>query len=111
MNRVSAQGNTPLASRFLVYYAIAYVVLIGAMGWFILLSAESSFTTTLVDRLQTDVFLARAGMPEDTTEFQAWVDQMSELSGYRFTVIDPEGVVRGGLTSGSGGDGEPLRPA
>jgi two-component system, OmpR family, phosphate regulon sensor histidine kinase PhoR len=93
MNRLSAKGSTPLASRFLVYYAIAYVVLIGAMGWFILLSAESSFTTTLVDRLQTDVFLARAGMPEDTGEFQAWVDQMSELSGYRFTVIDPEGVV------------------
>lgn len=97
MNRLRQGGgeraSTPLASRFLVYYAFAYVVLIGAMGWFILQSAERTFTTTLVDRLQTDVFLARAGMPEDPAGFQAWVDQMAEVSGYRLTIIDPDGVV------------------
>lgn len=93
MNRISERGSTPLASRFLVYYAFAYVVLIGAMGWFILQSAESTFTKTLVDRLQTDVFLARAGMPDEPAQFQTWVDQMSDVSGYRLTIIDPDGVV------------------
>lgn len=42
MSSRSDPGRTPLAARLFIYYGLAYVVLIGVIGWFILQSVEVS---------------------------------------------------------------------
>jgi two-component system phosphate regulon sensor histidine kinase PhoR len=85
--------RTPPAFRFLVYYAISYTVLIGAMGWFTLQSAESAFTEGFLENLETDARLVQQSMPTDPADIQAWADRMFSVSGHRFTVIEDDGTV------------------
>lgn len=85
-------GRTPLALRFVLYFALAYLALIGAMGWLITGSVEEAFTERLFDHLETSARIAEAGMPEGP-EIPAWVEDMAEATGYRFTVIDEDGTV------------------
>ncbi|MGH8870391.1 MAG: ATP-binding protein [Acidimicrobiia bacterium] len=86
-------GRTPLALRFLLYFALAYLVLIGAMGWFVSRSVEDAFIERLLDHLVTAARIAERGMPSDRARLETWVDEMQSASGYRFTVVDQDGAV------------------
>jgi two-component system, OmpR family, phosphate regulon sensor histidine kinase PhoR len=88
-----APGRIPLAVRFLVAFAVLYLILIVAMGWFLSRSVESAFTEGLFDQVESAARISAQGMPSDTAELQTWADSMAEVSGYRYTVVEPDGVV------------------
>jgi two-component system phosphate regulon sensor histidine kinase PhoR len=72
---------------------LVYLVLIGAMGWFVSRSVEEAFTDRLFDHLETSARIAEAGMPADPAALPDWVETMASATGHRFTVIDRSGVV------------------
>ena len=86
-------GKTPLAFRFVLYFALAYLALIGAMGWLVSRSVEDAFTERLFDHLETSARIAEAGMPVGPETVPAWVETLAAATGYRFTVIDGAGTV------------------
>jgi two-component system phosphate regulon sensor histidine kinase PhoR len=86
-------GRTPLALRFLLWFALVYVVLIGVMGWFLSRSVESAFTEGLLDQVESAANIAALGMPTDPAGLEAWAEEASEVGDYRFTVIDQDGLV------------------
>ncbi len=86
-------GRTSLALRFLLYFALLYLVLIGAMGWFLTRSVASAFTEGLFDQVESAASIASHGVPSDERRLAAWAEEASDAGGYRFTVIDPDGVV------------------
>lgn len=90
---IRGSGRTPLARRFLVYFAVAYLALIVVSGWLVSRSVEDAFTERLLDHLETAAHLSEQGMPSDPADLQEWVSAMSGASGYRFTVIDEDGAV------------------
>jgi len=86
-------GRTPLALRFVLYFALAYLALIGAIGWLVSRSVEDAFTERLFDHLETSARIAEAGMPVSPEAVPAWTENMAAATGYRFTVIDGSGTV------------------
>ncbi|MGH8913552.1 MAG: ATP-binding protein [Acidimicrobiia bacterium] len=92
---MSSRGSrrTPLVVQFLLYFAVAYIALIGAMGWFVDRSVESAFTERLLDHLETAARISAAGMPGGEDSLGPWIDEAAAASGYRYTVIDPTGTV------------------
>ena len=86
-------GRTPLALRFLLYFALVYLALIGAMGWFLSRSVDSAFTEGLFDQVESAASIASLGMPSDGAGLADWVEEASDVAGYRLTVIDQDGVV------------------
>ena len=86
-------GRTPLALRFIIWFAVIYLILIGLMGWFLSRSVESAFTEGLLDQVESAAGIAALGMPTDQAELAAWAEEAAEVSDYRFTVIDQDGVV------------------
>jgi len=88
-----APGRTPLALRFLIYFAIVYLVLIGLMGWFLSRSVESAFADGALDQLEATARISELDMPSDPAELQTWAESAGRAGGYRYTVIDQDGVV------------------
>jgi two-component system phosphate regulon sensor histidine kinase PhoR len=86
-------GRTPLALRFLLWFALIYVVIIGIMAWFLSRSVESAFTEGLLDQVESAASIAALGMPTDEAGLEAWAEEAAEVGDYRFTVIDQDGVV------------------
>jgi two-component system phosphate regulon sensor histidine kinase PhoR len=86
-------GRTPLALRFVLFFALAYLALIGAIGWFVSRSVEDAFTERLYDHLESSARIAEAGMPVGQEPIPAWVETMAAATGFRFTVIDGAGTV------------------
>jgi len=93
MNSRRGPSRTPLAVRFLFSFGLAYVVLIGVMGWLVLQSVGDALTEAAFEEIEADAGLLESGMPTDQSELPGWVDQMFGASGYRFTVIDAGGEV------------------
>ena len=56
-------GKAPLALRFVLYFALAYLTLIGAIGWLVSRSVEDAFTERLFGHLETSARIAETGMP------------------------------------------------
>jgi two-component system phosphate regulon sensor histidine kinase PhoR len=63
------------------------------MGWFLSRSVESAFTEGQLDQVESTANVAAVGMPSDLADLDAWVEESSDVGGYRFTVIDSDGVV------------------
>lgn len=93
MIRSPRPGTTRLSTRFLLYYAVTYLVLISSLGWFV----DRQIRTALVEDLATGAEnvarVAQLQMPADTGSLQTWSRQVFEASGLRVTVIDADGVV------------------
>jgi two-component system, OmpR family, phosphate regulon sensor histidine kinase PhoR len=85
-------GRTPLALRF-VWYGLIFLGLVALTGWFLTRSVESAFTEGQLNRVESTANIAAVGMPSDQADLDAWVEESSEVGGYRFTVIDADGVV------------------
>lgn len=86
-------GRTPLALRFVLWYGLIFLVLVALMGWFLSRSVESAFTEGQLDQVESTANVAAVGMPSDLADLDAWVEESSDVGGYRFTVIDSDGVV------------------
>ena len=86
-------GRTPLALRFVLSFALLYLALIVAMGWFLSRSVEAAFTEGLFDQVESAARISAEGMPTDNADLQTWADSMAEVSGYRYTVIGQDGIV------------------
>jgi two-component system phosphate regulon sensor histidine kinase PhoR len=88
-----SRSRTKLSTRFLVYYAVTYVVLIVLMGFIVDRSARTVFLDDIDDDLTIAARLAWEGLPEDRGAFQDWAESTFQATGYRTTLIDTEGVV------------------
>ena len=86
-------GRTSLAVRFLISFAVVYLVLIGVIAWFLSRSVDTAFIDEAFDQLESAAHISAVGMPLETSDLQTWVDTMADAGGYRYTVIDPDGVV------------------
>lgn len=88
-------GRTRLATRFLLYYALAYIVLIGLMGVVIDRSTRDALIEDVVGNLQLGALLASESIPEDPADYDRWASQMFAAGSFRTTLIDTEGTVLG----------------
>ncbi|MEX0796873.1 MAG: ATP-binding protein [Acidimicrobiia bacterium] len=93
MNRSLQPGRTRLSTRFLVYYAVTYLVLIGALGWFVDRQIRAALVDDLVENVESTARVAGLTMPDDEALLEAWVDEVFVASGSRVTVIRSDGVV------------------
>lgn len=84
---------TPLSTRFLIYYAVAYLVLIGALGWFADREVRSALVEDLVASLEIDARVAQTSMPAEEAGLDDWAHLVFEAGGFRVTVIATDGVV------------------
>ncbi len=86
-------ATTRLSSRLLVYYAIAYLVLIALM-W---LAADRVTRANLIEDVDSDLLmsarLAAGAIPEDRDGYQPWARNVLGATGMRTTLIDIDGVV------------------
>ncbi|HSM45492.1 MAG TPA: ATP-binding protein [Acidimicrobiia bacterium] len=92
MNNPFRSANS-LSSRFLLYYAVAYLILIGLMG----LAADRTTRATLMDDVDDDLLvaarLAAASVPDDPDDRQEWAGDVFAAGGMRTTLIALDGVV------------------
>lgn len=93
MSSPSRPGRHRLSTRLLLYFAIAYTVLIGLLGFTIMRSVRTVLVADLTHHLETDAQLVAFSKPDDPADLEAWARQMFETGGFRVTVIDTDGVV------------------
>lgn len=87
-------GRNPLAGRFLIYYALTFVLLIGVTGVFIERSTRTALINETIKDLEVMAEVARTSLPADESDYQEWAATVFEASGFRVTVVDINGVVR-----------------
>jgi two-component system phosphate regulon sensor histidine kinase PhoR len=85
--------GTRLSSRFLTFYAVTYLVLIGLTGFIIERTTRGALIGDVEANLETTARLARASLPDDPAGYERWADDVFAASGFRITLIDTEGVV------------------
>jgi two-component system, OmpR family, phosphate regulon sensor histidine kinase PhoR len=92
MNR-RRRSTHRLSSRLLVFYAVAYLVLIGLM-W---LAADRATRDNLIEDVDADLEmsarLAADAIPDDPDGYQRWARDVFGATGMRTTLIDVDGVV------------------
>ncbi|HEY4606175.1 MAG TPA: ATP-binding protein [Acidimicrobiia bacterium] len=86
-------GGTQLAVRFLVWFGIAYLVLIVAMGWSLYERVDAFIMDRRFDQMETDARLSSTNLADNRDDLASRVEELFAASGYRFTVIDETGVV------------------
>jgi two-component system phosphate regulon sensor histidine kinase PhoR len=90
-SRVGAR--TKLSSRFLVYYALAYLVLIGLMGLIVDRSIRTVLISDVDDTLAVAARLGWESLPDDQADYQDWAVATFQASGFRTSLIDADGLV------------------
>ena len=93
MNRPPQPGRTQLSTRFLLYYAVTYLVLIGTLGWFVERQVRSALVDDLITSMESVAEVARLDMPDSPSELEAWASDVFQASGFRVTAISLEGEV------------------
>jgi two-component system phosphate regulon sensor histidine kinase PhoR len=85
--------RTKLSSRFIAYYALTYLVMIGLMGFVVERTARNALISEVDDNLAVAARLAHESLPVDEADFQEWARDTFTAGGFRITLIDEEGVV------------------
>lgn len=85
--------GTSLTRRFLIYYALVYVVLVGLVGVLVERSARQALAESVEQRLETNARLAAENLPADPADLQPWASSVFQATGLRITLIDLDGVV------------------
>ncbi len=91
MNSRDVPARTSLPVRFLAYFAVAFLVLVGLAAWLIANRVQGGAIDQALSELETQARLATQSLPAD--DLDAWVEQMFLVSGLRYTVIAADGVV------------------
>lgn len=86
-------GSTRLATRFLLYYALAYLVLIGLTGTVIERTTRDALIADEIQSLELGARLASTSIPDDPAGHQGWAEAVFAATSYRTTLIDEAGVV------------------
>lgn len=86
-------SKTRLATRFLLYYAFTYLVLIGLMGLFIERTSRNAFIHDVEQNLEVAAQLATNSLPNDSSLYEDWAADSHQASGFRTTLIQTDGVV------------------
>lgn len=90
---MSSPYRTKLSSRFISYYAITYLVMIGLMGVIVDISTRTALIEDVDNNLVIAARLAGQSLPEDEGGYEEWARSTFESAGYRTTLIDVDGVV------------------
>jgi two-component system, OmpR family, phosphate regulon sensor histidine kinase PhoR len=90
---MSSSRRTKLSSRFIAYYTITYLVMIGLMGVIVDITTRAALIEEVDENLATAARLARQSLPEDPDAYQAWAAETFSAGGFRITLIDTDGVV------------------
>ena len=85
--------GTKLSTRSLTYYALAYLALIGLMGFIVDRSIRSALISEVDDNLVVTARLARESLPENEGDYQDWAETTFQATGYRTTLIAADGLV------------------
>lgn len=85
--------RTRLSSRFVAYYAITYLVMIGMMGFIVDRTARSALLRDVDEDLAVAARLATQSLPEDAADYQEWAQDVFTAGGFRVTLIDTGGRV------------------
>jgi two-component system, OmpR family, phosphate regulon sensor histidine kinase PhoR len=85
--------TTKLSSRFLVYYAVSYLVLIGLMALVADRATRSALIEDVDENLMVSARVAAESLPDPVDEYQAWAQRTFAASGMRTTLIATDGVV------------------
>lgn len=93
MSNPPGSGTTSLATRFLLYYAVSYLLLFGTLAWFVDRQVRETLIEDLQVSLESSAQVARAFIPAESGELETWAEAVAEASGLRVTVIDSDGVV------------------
>ena len=94
MSDRSRTGTTRLATRFLLYYALTYLVLIGFMGFVVERSTREALIDDVVENLELSAKLASQSLPNDPAGYQGWARGVFEAASLRTTLIGADGVVQ-----------------
>lgn len=86
-------GTTHLAFRFLLYYALTYLVLIGLMGFVVERSTREALIEDAIDNLELGARLAARSLPEDPGGYEEWAKAVFEAASLRTTLIGTDGAV------------------
>lgn len=87
------RSTTRLSTRFILYYAIAYLVLIALMGIAVDRAARSALMDEVDDSLLVTARLAAEGLPAEPFDYQDWVGSVFDASGMRTSLISIDGTV------------------
>lgn len=90
---MSSRHRTKLSSRFISYYTITFLVMIGLMGLIVDMSTRSALIEDVDETLVIAARLAGQSLPTDPASYQDWAESTFESGGFRTTLIDTEGVV------------------
>jgi two-component system phosphate regulon sensor histidine kinase PhoR len=90
---MSSQRRTKLSSRFIAYYAITYLVMIGLMGVIVDITTRAALIEEVDENLATAARLTRQSLPDDPDGYQTWAEETFSSGGFRVTLIDTDGVV------------------
>lgn len=85
--------RTRLSSRFIAYYAVTYLVMIGLMGFFVDRSVRDGLVADVDENLVIAGRIASESLPENADDYQLWADATFEAGGFRTTLIRIDGVV------------------
>jgi two-component system phosphate regulon sensor histidine kinase PhoR len=85
--------RTRLSSRFITYYAITYLVMIGLLGFGFDRSARSALLEQVDDSLLSVAQLGSDVLPEEESGYPGWAGTIFDSSGFRTTLITVDGVV------------------
>jgi two-component system, OmpR family, phosphate regulon sensor histidine kinase PhoR len=90
----SRQGSrTKLSTRFILSYAVTYLVMIGLMGFIVDRAARSALLSDIDSNLVATARLATESLPDDPASYQDWARDTFTASGFRLTLMDDQGVV------------------
>jgi two-component system phosphate regulon sensor histidine kinase PhoR len=87
------RSKTKLSSRFLSYYALTFLVLIGLMGLIVDRTTRSALIEDAENSLAMASSLAWESLPQDPAEYEEWAGRAFEAGGFRTTLIRSDGVV------------------
>lgn len=88
-----AGTGTKLSSRFLIFYAITYLVLIGLMGFIVERATRTALTEDVDTNLEVTARLAVESLPADPAGYEPWATAIFAATGFRATLIGIDGVV------------------
>lgn len=86
-------SRTKLSSRFIAYFAVTYLVMIGLMGFIVDRSTRAALIEDVDQNLVIAAQVAAESLPEDPADYQAWAESIFEAGEFRTTLITTDGTV------------------
>lgn len=86
-------ATTRLSSRFLLYYAVSYLLLIGLMGLMADRATMAVFVEDVDEGLVIAARLAAESLPDDPDRYTEWAESSYAAGGMRTSLISVDGAV------------------